>query len=178
MNELIDQKYYNFTSQFLSDNIINVYIDNTCTQVGHLTNLISYVDSIVNFEFKIVDNAEDAEMRFYETNDIPGDYLGYAVPKYGISKVTTYSETVYKPYWNLLIRKDSNYESLKAYVYTHEFGHALGFEHPYDNSDGDVWTTATTQDTVMTNKYLPKVNEDWMFRQVEIDTITGLYNKK
>jgi hypothetical protein len=46
-------------------------------------------------------------------------------------------------------------------------------EHPFDDSDGDVFYDETTNDTVMSYNYQP--SSYWWFRQADIDTITGMW---
>ncbi len=160
MFELFYEPYYNFTSQFLQDNKINVFIHKSCEPVEFIKDLISFTDSLLDFSFKIVKKRKNAEIVFSEQNlvyDTP-EYLGIAIPNYDR--------------WNLIIRKSAGV--YKNWVYAHEFGHALGMEHPFDDTDGDVWYNSTTNDTLMSYEY--RSSRNWFYRQADIDTITGIWN--
>lgn len=161
MLELSYEPFYNFTSQFLLDGKINVFIDKSCEPVRFIKDLISFTDSLVDFKFKIVKKIKKAEITFSEQDvvyDNP-NYMGFALQNTNR--------------WDLIIKKDAGI--YKHWAYTHELGHALGLEHPFDAYDGDVWNNTTTDDTIMSYRYL--LSSSWFFRQADIDTITGIWNK-
>jgi len=164
MIELTSHPHYNFTQPILDDGIVKTFIHKTCEPKAFIGKMLSYVENLINIDFKIVKRQKHAELKFFETKlvkDNP-DYLGLAVPYY--------SPTGNK--WNLYVKSFTGVES-KKWIYLHEFGHFLGMEHPFNERDGDVWQDSSTDDTIMSYDYRP--SSRWWFRQADIDTITGMW---
>ena len=155
MEELISPYNYQHTSQFLNDNLLKVYVD---SPTRFTRNMIATTDEMVSFDIKVLKKPKHAEVAFYERKSMPELY-DYAA---GLCIPTEKGYTI-------LVKKFAND---KKYVYLHEWGHALGLEHPHDDRDGDVWYDTDTNDTVMSYKWIAPVKA---FRPADVDTITGLY---
>ena len=121
--------------------------------------MLATTDEMVSFDIKVLKKPKHAEVAFYEQNAMPEPY-GYAS---GLCIPTEKGYTI-------LIKKRSDD---KKYVYLHEWGHALGLEHPHDDRDGDIWYDTDTNDTVMSYNWIAPVRA---FRPADVDTITGLYS--
>jgi len=140
----------------LDDNVLKVYVDNP---TRFTRNMIATTDEMVSFDIKVLKKPKHAEVAFYELNAMPEPY-GYAS---GLCIPTEKGYTI-------LIKKRSDD---KKYVYLHEWGHALGLEHPHDDRDGDIWYDTDTNDTVMSYNWISPVRA---FTPTDVDTITGLYS--
>ena len=164
MNELFSEPYYGFTYPILSDGVVKTFIHKSCEPKAFIRNMLSYAENLIGIDFKLVKKQRNAELKFYETPVIADnpEYLGLAVPYY--------SPTGNK--WNLYVKSYTGVYP-KQWVYLHEFGHFIGMEHPFDDTDGDVWYGESTNDTVMSYNYQP--SSYWWFRQADIDTITGMW---
>jgi hypothetical protein len=163
MIELFSQPYYGFTYPILSDGVVKTFIDKSCEPKAFIRVMLSYVENLIGVDFKFVKKAKKAELRFYEIPLIANDptYLGLAFP---------YTSRVGNT-WNLYVKSDTSYS--KEWLYLHEFGHFIGMEHPFDDTDNDVWYNESTNDTVMSYNYQP--SSYWWFRKADIDTITGMW---
>jgi serralysin len=163
MINLTSQPYFDFTKPILDDGIVKTFIHKTCEPKAFIDKMLSYVEDLINIDFKIVKRQKHAELKFFETKlvgDNP-DYLGLAVPYI--------SPTGNK--WNIYVKSNTDYS--KKWIYLHEFGHFLGMEHPHDADDGDVWEYQTTNDTVMSYNYSQSYS--WSLRVADVDTITGMW---
>lgn len=155
MKELISLDHYQYTSHFLDDNILTVYVDKP---TRFTRNMLATTDEMVSFDIKVLKKPKHAEVVFYEKKSIPEPY-GYAS---GLCIPTEKGYTI-------LVKKIAND---KKWIYLHEWGHALGLEHPFDDMDGDLWEDTDTNDTVMSYNWISPV---WAFTPADVDTITGLY---
>lgn len=164
MNELISEPYLNFTKNLAADGILTVHIDESCNSPKYIRALINKTDKLLDIDFKIVKTVEEADIYFTTFGSmIDKNTKGRAEP------------LVEQNQWKISVeKKKSKYTYL---IYTHELGHTLGLEHPFDGQDGDYWNNTTTNDTVMSYNYVKGSHKkDWFFRQVDKDTLTGLWN--
>jgi hypothetical protein len=163
MYELFSQLNYGFTYPIFSDGIVTAFIHKSCEPKAFIKSMLSFTENLIGVDFKLVKKGKNAELRFYEIPLIANDptYLGLAFP---------YTSRVGNT-WNLYVKSDTSYS--KEWLYLHEFGHFLGMEHPFDDTDGDVVYGESTNDTVMSYNYQP--SSYWWFRQADIDTITGIW---
>lgn len=112
--------------------------------------MVSRLDGVIDLDFNEVVSASRADVDLYYDMEInlggsgSGQTLGLA--------------TISGTSWELFVNQPAvaNDENYRRYVLVHEFGHALGLEHPFEDGDGDVlngnrdpWSSAYPEDTVM-----------------------------
>ena len=172
VSTLVSDTFANWTkSNIATENVINVYMhaqggavqfdygqrggiqtDQTyeipLDDQQQIAAVFDQVEGSVNLNFNFVDTAEAADLRFYYQEEIfnangQSNTLGLAKPADGG--------------WDILINSPAvGNNDHRDYVLAHEIGHALGLEHPFDNTDGDAyngitdaWASATADQTVM-----------------------------
>ena len=119
------------------------------------------ISDVLPFEFQEVSSDSEAE---WNLKWLPRD-SGWA----GYASGSSYSG------WNISFNQVIDYsDEFDRHLVLHEFGHALGLEHPFDDRDGDVWEGADVRDTVMA--YQPSPDGYLIdYSRADWDTLTGLY---
>ena len=110
--------------------------------------IVSRIDNIIDLDFRRGSSAAEADVDLYYDTEIEldsGKTLGLATSSGddGWELFVNYPELEFD-------------EAYRRYVLIHEFGHSLGLEHPFEESDGDVLNgitdpslSAYPEDTVM-----------------------------
>ena len=174
-NELIDPDSVDFARLFLGyEETISLYLHRDGGGVlvdgGSLSNqiilslpisredqnffedIVIELDERLDLDFLMVNTQSEADIRiFFDTEIVlPGNdvTLGLAVQ----------CENDTGSFWEIFINTPEfiGNEDYLRYALIHELGHTLGLEHPFDNSDGDVfagitspWESVFPEDTVM-----------------------------
>ena len=117
----------------------------------------------IDFELTTKDNAEIRNYAWGEEYTPSGNWAGYAR--------TAWNSNTDSYYWMIHVKEYNSFFS--RILALHEVGHALGLEHPFDDSDGDVWNDTTHADTVMSYRHTDQTILD--YRRADWDALTGLY---
>ena len=116
---------------------------------NYFKSVVRRLDGIIDLDFRQVGHTSIADIGlFYDTEIDPGGggtVLGLAVNN---------GDDGWELYLNYPKLKDDKH--YRQYALIHEFGHALGLEHPFEANDGDVfkgnidpWSSAYPEQTVM-----------------------------
>ena len=117
--------------------------------------MVARLDAILDLDFRESATAIGADVDlFYDTQiDLGEAGSGTTV---GLATTSGFGG------WELFINEPelANDENFRRYVLLHEFGHALGLEHPFEAADGDTvngstnpWTSAFPEETVMAYRF-------------------------
>ena len=99
------------------------------------------LDQHIALDFRFVDSPQEADLRIYFDTfiEIPGssgETLGLALPNQLQGQ---------NSFWEIILNRPAfgSDENYLRYAALHEFGHTLGMEHPFDQSDGDVFGSSS-----------------------------------
>ena len=121
-----------------------------------LISTVDKLDRLIGVDLKIVDSESLADIKYsHHSYDVTySDNAGVNSFSY------TYVGTLDNPSSAAWVYNDISINEINqdswAYTATHEIGHALGLEHPFEDDDGDVYGdtyTATPDQTVMAYGY-------------------------
>ena len=149
------------------------------TYVAYLQDTFQALDSLLNLDIRYTSDPSKADLCFYLDSDINlgdgGNTLGLATTNIAGGR----------NWWEVfldgsqLLARDSAYRN---YASIHEIGHTLGLEHPFDNTDGDVfegtdpWTNAYPTETVMAYRS-PLAGDVWpaWFSKNDLAALTQIW---
>ena len=183
-NALISSELANFAKKVVSnDNILNIFLQTTAGTISvggggfgaqninalamaddlqqFIKHTYTRLDPFINLDFSFTTDKSAADLHFYVDSDIE---VGGSGTTLGIALSNT-SKT--KNWWELALNGPplANQPDYLRYATIHEFGHALGLEHPFDNGDGDYYASTNSvasafpEDTVMA--YRTPQNGSW-----------------
>ena len=144
----------------------------------YFRSVVNRLDSILDLDFRESSNAFSADVDIFYDLEIE---LG------GGSITLGLATTSLRGGWELFVNYpevelDENY---RRYVLIHEFGHALGLEHPFEDGDGDTmngitdpWASAFPEDTVMA--YRSPKNGIWpeFFTDNDLNALTQIWGSE
>jgi serralysin len=143
----------------------------------YIGSIVRRLDAIIDLDFRFVADPGQADVAFYYDTEIEigggGQTLGLA--------------TKGSAGWELFINQPAvaSNQDYRQYVNLHEWGHALGLEHPFEAGDGDVyagstnpWTSAYPEETVMA--YRRPLNSEWpdFFSTSDLNALIEVWGRK
>lgn len=106
-----------------------------------LTAAIERLDAELALDFRLVQDPALADVRFYLDSEINlGDSGGVTLG------IALSNDTPERDFWEVMLNTPAFNGDIDYLYYAalHEIGHTLGLEHPFDNSDGDVFVSANS----------------------------------
>ena len=174
VNNLISNDLANFAKKVVkNDNVMDIYLQTTpgIVRVGggsfgtqdidalamstdlqqFIKDTFTRLDPLIDLDFRFITTKTNSDLDFYVDSDIEvggsGTTLGIALS----------NSTSSRNWWELALNGPAlqNQADYLRYATIHEFGHAMGLEHPFDNGDGDYYgstnsgASAYPEDSVM-----------------------------
>jgi hypothetical protein len=181
---LISTDLSNFAKRVVaSDNVLDIYLQTNAATVNvggggfgnqaikalsmsedlqkFIKDTFLRLEPLINLDFNFTSSKDSADLHFYVDSEIKvggsGTTLGIAL----------FNSSRTKNWWEIALNGPAlaNQPDYLRYAIIHEFGHAMGLEHPFDNSDGDYYggtnptASAYPEDTVMA--YRAPQNGSW-----------------
>jgi hypothetical protein len=163
VDDLISPDFKAFSTQRVARNgVMNVYVNRSAGPVsisggdygaqtiqtqavdadlyGFLQSTVQRLNSQVALQLNFVNQPDQADIRIYLDSQINlGDgqeVLGISLQNTGVGG---------KGFWEVIINTPlfRDQKDRLHYALIHELGHTLGMEHPFDNSDGDVFLSTS-----------------------------------
>ena len=141
--------------------------------------VIAFADAVIEPEFVIVPQGNNLSQM--EISHLEGEYTSAGTPGLYISPLTSYwsdgrierntvaTLEIANSAYTHSPRFAKSREAGWKHVAFHELGHALGLEHPHETDDGDINTSLTTNDTVMS--YQTELDMDGSPAFTELDRL-------
>ncbi len=133
---------------YLTQTITTLNIDPS--DISYFKNIVTDLDAKIELDFNFVDTSENSDISIYYDTEID---LGTSGTVLGIASQESQKNKGWEIFINAPKLSDVRY---RRYTLIHEFGHSLGLEHPFSNSDGDVvagitdpYKSSYPEDTVM-----------------------------
>ena len=138
---------------------------------------VARLDSLIDLDFVTVSSQAQGEVNLFLDKEIVVDSGGTTL---GIALSNSSNR---RNWWELVLNGPalSNQPDYLRYALIHELGHALGLEHPFDNSDGDVFVSANSgasafpEETVMA--YRQPLSGSWptWYADADIEAMVQLW---
>jgi len=142
-----------------------------------LKSTISRLDSLIDLDFEMVNTQARGDINLFLDQEIVVDSGGTTLG------IALSNSTNQRNWWELMINGPAlqNQSDYLHYALIHELGHALGLEHPFDNSDGDVFVSSNSaasaypEETVMA--YRQPMNGSWptWYSNADINALIQLW---